>query len=311
MYIMIKNYVLKLMENLPENITNSKSPMKIDLIISGGAFNGSYILGSLFFLKEMEKKNYLTIKRISTCSISSIIALFYLTDNLDKANELYFLFKKELSNKFNFSKLLSIKEILKNIIKPDDYIILNKKLYISFNDVSSLKKHVVCKFKNNDHLFDIIIRSCFLPFLIDYNPCYKDKYMDGITPYFFKTKQNNSLTCSNRRRIYLDVCTLDKLFYAISVKNEKTNYHRLFEGLLDIHKFFIKNCNTTMCSDLDKWTMYNYLLYYIWMFIEKILLYFICFINKIKSYSLFSKKYKYFKTNIGKMIKFFLLNQCL
>ena len=45
MYIMIKNYVLKLMENLPENITTSKTPMKIDLIMSGGAFNGSYILG--------------------------------------------------------------------------------------------------------------------------------------------------------------------------------------------------------------------------------------------------------------------------
>jgi len=308
---MIKNYVLKLMENLPENITESKTPMKTDLIISGGAFNGSYILGILFFFKEMENKNYLTIKRISTCSISTLLGLLYLTDNLDKANELYFLFKKELSSKFNFSKLLNIKDILKNIIKPEHCSILNKKLYISFNDVSSLKKQVVCKFKNIDYLFDIIIRSCFLPFLIDYNPSYKDKYMDGITPYFFKKKQNNSLTCSNRRRIYLDVCTLDKLFYAISVKNEKTNYHRLFEGLLDIHKFFIKNCNTTICSDLDKWSMYNYLLYYIWIFIEKLLVYFICFINKIKSYSLFSKKYKYFKKNIGKMIKFFLLNQCL
>ena len=83
MYIMIKNYVLKLMENLPENITTSKTPMKIDLIMSGGAFNGSYILGSLFFLKEMEKKNYLTIKMFRSSNLPLGTCLhFYLVNNL-------------------------------------------------------------------------------------------------------------------------------------------------------------------------------------------------------------------------------------
>ena len=37
------------MENLPEYITKSDHPIKIDLILGGGAFNGSYILGALHF----------------------------------------------------------------------------------------------------------------------------------------------------------------------------------------------------------------------------------------------------------------------
>ena len=60
---MIDNYIHKLMENLPENIKNRKKPLKIDLVLSGGAFNGSYILGALYFLKELEREKYIIIKK--------------------------------------------------------------------------------------------------------------------------------------------------------------------------------------------------------------------------------------------------------
>lgn len=299
----MNEYVYKLMENLPETITNSKKPIEIDLILGGGAFNGSYILGALYFFKEMERKNFITIKRISTCSISSILALLYLTDNLDKANDLYSDIFNDFKNKCNFSKLFKLKDLIKEKILLDDTSILNKKLYICFNDVSLFKKQVVCKFNNIEHLFDIITRSCFVPFLIDFDPCYKNKYIDGIIPYFFKPKLDT-------KRIYLDVYTLDKLFYAISVKNEKTNYHRLFEGLLDIHKFFIKKTNTIMCSDLDNWNIRNYTLYYIYLFIEVLTIRFIYFINKLKCIFLSKNKYEYFKSNLGEIIKYFLLNIC-
>lgn len=301
---MINEYVNKLMENLPETITNSKKPMKIDLILGGGAFNGGYILGALYFLKEMERKKFITIKRISTCSISSILALLYLTDNLEKGNELYFDMLNDFKNKCNFSKLLTLKDLFKEKML-NDCSLLNKKLYICFNDINSFKKRVVYKFKDIDYLFDIIIRSCFIPFLIDFNPCYKNKYIDGIVPYFFKSKNN-----SNTKRIYLDVYTLDKLFYSISVKNEKTNYHRLFEGLLDIHKFFIKKTNTIMCSDVDNWTIKNYYIHYVYLFIEKLIICFIILINKIKSTLFVEKNYKYLQYSISEIIKYILLNVC-
>ena len=131
------------MENLPEDIVNSKKPMKIDLILGGGAFNGSYILGALYFLKEMERKKYIVIRRISTCSISSILAILYLTDNLDRANELYFDIIEDLKDKGNLSKLLDLKNMIKNHISHDKLVLLNKKIYICYNDVTTFKKQVV------------------------------------------------------------------------------------------------------------------------------------------------------------------------
>ena len=56
---MIHDYVLKLIGNLPDEIKNVKSPMIIDLVLDGGIFNGSYLVGALHFLKEMEKKKNL------------------------------------------------------------------------------------------------------------------------------------------------------------------------------------------------------------------------------------------------------------
>ena len=289
------------MENLPENITKTKDPIKIDLILGGGAFNGSYILGALYFLKEMERRNYIIIKRVSTCSISSILALLYLTDNLDKANEFYFDVIQDFKNKGNLSKLFELKKLFEKYITNDVCKNINKKLFICYNNINTNKKHVVNKYKDIDHLFDTITRSCFVPFIIDFNPCYKDKYIDGIIPYFFKSNKN--------KRIYLDVYTLDKLAYAINIKNEQNNYHRLFEGMLDIHKFFIKECNTTMCSDLDNWSIYNYTIYYIYIIVEKITLFFIGFIYTMKS-SFFKNKYNNIVPIIEKTIKNFLEYQC-
>jgi len=59
---MIHTYVKKLIENLPENITQKKEPLILDLVLDGGAFNGSYLVGALYFLKEMERLNYVKIE---------------------------------------------------------------------------------------------------------------------------------------------------------------------------------------------------------------------------------------------------------
>ena len=173
---MIKKYIKTLIKNLPKNKLDK--PEKIDIILEGGAFNGSYILGALYFLKELERKNYIIIKKISTCSISSILALLYLTDNLDKANELYFDIIKDFKKKGNLSKILKIKDLFKQHICNEKLNFLNKKLYICYNNIDSFKKRVVCKYKDIDELFDVIIRSCFIPFLINFQPSYKDKYID-------------------------------------------------------------------------------------------------------------------------------------
>ena len=77
---------------------------------------------------------------------------------------------------------------------------------------------------------------------------YKNKYIDGITPYIFEETKN-------RKILYLDLCNNDKLYHMINIKNEKTDSHRILTGILDAHLFFIKNTNTSMCSYVNDWTL--------------------------------------------------------
>jgi len=86
---MINDYIIKLIENLPDDLKNSKTPLRLDLVLDGGVFNGSYLVGALYFLKEMEKRNYIKIERISGCSIGSVVAFLYYIDSLDSMTELY------------------------------------------------------------------------------------------------------------------------------------------------------------------------------------------------------------------------------
>ncbi len=71
---MINQYVEKFIENLPEELKNSKNHIKLDLVLDDDIFNGSYLVEALYFLKEMEKRNYIKICKISDCSIGSIVA---------------------------------------------------------------------------------------------------------------------------------------------------------------------------------------------------------------------------------------------
>lgn len=269
---MIQNYIQKLIENVPPR----KKPLHIKLILGGGAFNGSYILGALYFLKELERIQYVKIDKISTCSISSILGLLYLTDNLDQASELYAQVSMDMKQRNNLSKLYELKTMLQP--HPDICSALHKKLYICYNHIQQCKKKVVCNYKSVDHLFEVITRSCFIPFMIDYNLTYKRKYIDGILPHFFKTS-----SCVDKKTLYLDVCTRDKLHYAINIKNEKNNMHRLFEGALDIHTFFVKEHNTIMCSNVQTWSLKQHFLYTVYKIIEFILVRFIYLIVRFQN----------------------------
>ena len=89
---MIQHYVDKLIENLP-----LKTFVKhLDLVLDGGIFNGSYLIGALYFLKEMEKREYIVIDRISGCSIGSICAFLYLINELDMVTEIYNIISTDL-----------------------------------------------------------------------------------------------------------------------------------------------------------------------------------------------------------------------
>ena len=163
----IKKYINKLISQLPSHMKNNISPLKFDLILSGGAFNGSYTLGSLLFLKEMEKQNYIKINKISTCSISSFIGVLYILDKLNVMYDNYNIIYNNFNESKKITSLLCVNKFIQ--IFPNDLLNINHKLYISYYNIRKRKKIIKCYYKNVNDVYTSIIKSCYLPFLIDKN----------------------------------------------------------------------------------------------------------------------------------------------
>jgi hypothetical protein len=264
---MINDYVIKLIENLPDDIKNVNEPIKMDVVLDGGIFNGSYHVGALYFLKEMENRKYIKIERISGCSVGSIVGFLYFIDSLDLMPKLYDLINKEFRQTYNLKLITELKKHLSERIPSDICERVNGKLFITYNNIKKGTKPVRSVYKNVDDIINTIIKSSYIPYLIDGNVLYENKSVDGITPFIFKERE--------KKVLYLDLFGSDKLGNLLNVKNEKSNYHRILSGLLDIHSFFIKKSNTPMCSYVNDWSYSNMCFNYLKTIIERICIYLI------------------------------------
>jgi hypothetical protein len=278
MYIEEINKIIDIfIENLPDHLKNDKNPMFIDLILDSGMFNGGYLLGTLYFLKEMEKRNYIKITRISGCSIGSLAGFLYLTDNLDLSDTFYNIITQYFKENYNFKNYEeTIKNLLNDKINENVYNKINNILFIKYNNI---KKGAQIKsfYKNKDEIINTIIRSSFLPYIIDGNILYKEKYLDGFNPYIFKKR-------SDRKIIFFDLSGLDKIHLIFNIKNEKNTLERSLIGLTEIYMFFIKQSDTSMCSFVNDWNHYKTARFYIRCLLEKIICYIIYFIFFVKKY---------------------------
>ena len=264
---MINEYVIKLIENLPDDIKNIKEPLRMDVVLDGGVFNGSYLVGALYFLKEMEKRNYIKIERISGCSIGAVAGFLYYIDDLDAITNLYDLLNTDFRNTYKLQLVKEFKKHVDHKIPSDILERVNNKLFISYNNIKKGTKPVKSNYRDVDDLIQAIIKSSYIPFLVDGNILYENKYIDGITPYIF-TKE------TNKKLLYLDLYGYDKIGNLMNIKNEKSNFHRLLSGLLDIHSFFIKQTATQMCSYVNDWNITNNMLNQCKCLIEKLAIYF-------------------------------------
>lgn len=246
----IEDYIQKLIINLPKG----EKTEDINIVLDGGIFNGSYLIGALYFLKELEKKHYIKIHKVSCCSISSVCILLYFADALDLMPELYNIILKQFKEKHNLNVFKLCFDKIRLRIKPmnEAYICkrFNNSVYISYHDIIKGKKIIKSKFKTLDCIFSAIYKSCFVPFIADGNIVYKNRYCDGVNPYILPNE-------NNRKTLYLDLFGSDKINYLLSVKNEKNNFHRILSGLLDIHLFYIKQNQTQMCSYVNNWSLYK------------------------------------------------------
>ncbi len=198
----------------------------------------------------MEKKNLLKVERVSGCSIGSIIAFLYFTNISinDSINFITNIIYKHVKKHYNMD---IFKEVFSFFTKrlPNNFLdIINGKLFITYNDISKGRQIVKSTYSSIDELFDVIRRSCYIPYVIDKSIFYNGKYLDGLYPYVFKSKKN-------RKIINVNIINLKKICSLISIKNEKNNMHRVIDGILDTHTFFSSNFYSNMCSYIDDQTM--------------------------------------------------------
>jgi hypothetical protein len=223
----------------------------IDLIISGGAFNVSYLVGCLYFIDEMRDKGLIRINKISTCSASSMLGLLYLINKVDFfVDKLYELlitsFKKNKCVIFDDESLAIIMNIIEKEIPDDILVHVNDRLYITYYDVKKCKQIVKSNYENVTDILNTIKRSCFIPYITMNKFMEDDNYIDGGTPFIFDK-------IFGKNRLYINLCGMDKVIDSIVIKKDKIVTHRILGGVLDIHDFFFRCKRTSMCSYVEDW----------------------------------------------------------
>jgi hypothetical protein len=296
---MIQQCAYKLLENLPTEIKNTNTNnkiTKINLILEGGAFNGSYHIGALYFLKEMEKKKYIQIHHISATSVGSISALLFYSNLLDESLQTHTLLKSIYKKTKTLNAIPTFLNQIREKLPANLLGSLNGKLYISYYNIKTGCKIVKSKYKNIDDLFTTIRRSCFVPFFINGQMTIDNKYMDGITPYIFPKNKYKSLNIS--------LIGSDKFHQIFVIKNEDTNIHKILAGLLDINLFITTNITTQMCSYINDHNIKQRLFYKVLFIIEKLMV-FILFLY-------YHSKSKIYKSNIFvKILNLLIKEYCI
>lgn len=95
-----------------------------------------------------------------------------------------------------------------------------------------------------------------VPYLFDRNITDNEGCIDGSFPHIFKIKSNKS-----RKILFINLQSIDKIINIIYIKNEKNLYPRLFNGLLEMHKFFSDGKNTNMYSYVNEWSIRDIFLF--------------------------------------------------
>lgn len=249
------NIVLdNLIENYIKGSDYKNIPKKIDVVIEGGLFNGGYGLGVMLYIKKLEKMKKLKVRRISGTSVGALIGVAYFLDKFhlfnDVANKLIYNFKKK-NNFFKLREMLF--DVCNNRMKPDDYKLLQNKFYLTYFDSNKKKQIIKNKYKSNEDLIRQILKSTYIPFLMDENLSYKGS-IDGCFPYIFKKRENIKI-------LYVTLTSFKYIKGIISIKNEQNDYTRVVYGILDIHNFLNNNSNkaSDFCSYVNYWSIIDYI----------------------------------------------------
>lgn len=293
--MLFKNEIIELLKNIPKPV----NPLDLDLVLEGGAFNGSYAIGVLLFLREMEKQGYIKVKRCSGTSIGAILSFMYLIDDLDS----YLSYYRSLT--LSFQRHINFKEVERKIISKcvsldeDTFQRINNNiLYVSYYNLTK-KKHIVKKkYKNREELIKALCKSCFLPLFTDYSFSLCDRererrkkkegdnqheFIDGFHPFIFHERNEK-----DKKIMYVSIVNLRNFHKMLLVRNEQNPYGRILSGVLDSYNFFSNNYGsknkTKFCSMVNDWTFIDYFSIRLKEILSIIFIYIIFYIKKLYIY---------------------------
>ena len=245
---MTSNYISKLIENLNyEESFKNKKIQTINIVLDSGCFNGGYLYGSLLYIKNLEKKNYIKVNKISGASVGALSGFVYILDKLELCEASYEIIREHFKNKGNLKCIQKMLiKIKKKYLEDDFYLKCNNKLYITYYNINTKQQIVRKKYKNNDDLIETLINTSYIPFLNGSNICNKGKYVDGIIPYIPKLRKKN-------KTLYIDLTLYkDEMFITSKQKNV---YVRMINGILETHNFFLKKKKSKICNYIDDWSL--------------------------------------------------------
>ena len=246
-------YIEQYIKALIVNVDNSSIPKTINLIFDGGAFNAFYATGIALYLLELQKQN-ITIEKVSGCSAGAGVAMNFLAGDFTYTEQL---FEKTTACIRDTHQL----GVLHSLIHDNVYYlfdndttaldILQDRLFISYYDVDERKHKVVSTYNSRDDLVEYLIRTTFVPYLINGESRHKNKYIDGISPHIFSNKYPN---------LFIKLLTNGRAARCLMTKSEENPHHRIMAGVSASNDFFTTG-SSNMCSYMHDWTMIDNILF--------------------------------------------------
>ena len=260
-------------KTLINNVNIENIPKDIDIIFDGGAFNGGMGFGIAVYLKELEITHNIKVRRVSGCSIGSIIALSYLIDLKYDINDVFISTCKNFKKTFNLSVFKThVKKIIYDNL-TDDLSSINNKLYITYYDAINYEHIMVCEYENREHLLECLMRSCHIPYITSTVFKYDNKYIDGVAPYIFRDGERDVL--------FINMVTYKNYRRTLNIKNEQHINERMIIGVNDINNFFTMG-KSDMCSYYENWSYISILILRLRLLIVFIILWIVDILIYIK-----------------------------
>lgn len=325
-------------KGLLENIEKPLNPIDMDIVLEGGGFNGSFELGILMMLQEMEKQNYIKINRFSGASIGAILCLSYLINDLENYINYYGAIRESWREKITLNKIHENIEHMCNQIDDDTFNLIKKdKLYITYHNVNTKEQIIQSQFKSKKDIKNALLKTSFIPYLTNNDAFFKEDnddlsnnyqdekeinknenteqfFIDGGQPFIFHNREkSNSI-----KILYIRINSITDIHKMFITSNEKNPYGRILNGMIDCYEFFKRNMGINnkshFCSYVNDWNTLDFLLLRVKHIGLIIILYIIDFIKKvytqvnphINNYEVF----KLLKSIFGNLYNDFILNNC-